>query len=299
MDELSSVCGHTLFVPLTFRLSLHLEQVTWQEMLLDPNLASFSIRATSGLFQADAFVNWFDEWMESESLGVLIERDRFGRGTLAENGNIDVLANSEITAGEPCRLVLDVTERLCAEVGDQTAVLGYITGGATLLARLYGHEEAKVILEEVDNGKLSTQRKIKMDVAVKASVDLVNAYCDRGIGAILIAEHDTVVTYNYLNLFSPVFNLCKYFRVPIFLVSRSPVPAETIEMMEKLGIHFVGPSSNGIPDVHVITEKELCGEQEINMPEAMKKRFVFTEWDLATDTDPAALSAVRTRILNI
>ena len=297
LNDLSSNSKQTLFVPLTFKLAMALEQITWRELVTDPNLASFAIRATGDLFQVDALVNWFDEWMEAESFGVAVQRGDLGEGELADvdYSNLDV--TETVVSGMPCQHVLDVTQRLCAEVDSNTAVLGYLTGGATLLARLYGPDESRLILQEIENGKPSPPRAEQMEVVIKASIDMVNAYCERGVGGILIVEHDPLDTYAYFNLLAPLFNLCRYFGVPTLLLTRSKIPTETEKMLEKLGIWQVIGSENQVRSAHVITETELRDGKSSLTAEAQTKEIEITEWDLPVDTDPAALTEQRTILI--
>ncbi len=297
LNDLFSNSKRTLFVPLTFKLSMALEQITWSELVTDPNLASFAIRATGDLFKVDALVNWFDEWMEAESFGVVVQRGDLGEGELADVDYSNRDVTETVVSGMPCQHVLDVTQRLCAEVDSNTAVLGYLTGGATLLARLYGSDESKLILQEIDNGKLSSNKAKKMEVVIKASIDMVNAYCERGVGGILIVEHDPLETWAYLNLFAPLFNVCSYYRVPTLLLTRSVISKENVNTLEKLGISQVIGSENQVGCPRVITETELSDGTSSFTADAETKEIVFTEWDLPVDTDPAALTEHRTTLI--
>ena len=297
LNDLFSTSKRTLFVPLTFKLSMALEQITWSELVTDPNLASFAIRATGDLFKVDALVNWFDEWMEAESFGVVVQRGDLGEGELADVDYSNRDVTETVASGMPCQHVLDVTKRLCTEVGPNTAVLGYLTGGATLLARLYGSDESRLILQEIDDGKLSSNRAEQMEVVIKASIDMVNAYCERGVGGILIVEHDPLETYAHLDLFAPLFNVCSYFGVPTLLLTRSVIPTETVKALEKLGISQAIGSENQVGRAHVITETELRDRKSSFTADAQTNEIVFTEWDLPVDTDPAALTEHRTTLI--
>ena len=291
IDQLYASSPGSLFVPLTFRLALHLEQLTWREFLADPNLASFALRSASGLFQTKVFINWFDDWMEAESADIEVSRDDLGQAQRVPGSYLKSIAVADVLKNDPCKTVLDVTKRLCAEVGDNTAVLGYVTGGATLLARLYGDEDAGAIVKAITAGKLSAAQKKKLDSVVQLSSALINEYCERGSGGIVLVEHDPVSSFGYLKAFDSVFNLAQYFGVPVLILVRSPLTAGMIAAAQALGAAWAIGTGAAQPGASVITQLAVGAGPEALGAEFGEKGLYITEWDLAADTDPAMVSA--------
>jgi uroporphyrinogen-III decarboxylase len=298
LERLGETLGRDLFVPLTFRLALRLGQLEWPEFAADPGLASFTLRSASGLFRGDALVNWFDDWMEAETAGVVVERDALGEVQGKPSGLSAPPAVDDSLSAEPLRTVLDLTARLCTEVGDRTAVLGYLTGGATLLGRLYGGSRRDKVLAAMRSGKISDGDKKLLDGAVQLSNAVANAYCERGIGGLVFVEHDPVTDFEYFAAFDAVFNLARYYGVPVMILARSQTDAAMAEFVRRCGAKWMVAPGVGQPDVGVVPLDAFgeAGEDAIGATGSGRGRVFVTEWDLAPDTAPSAVTAMGDRI---
>jgi hypothetical protein len=118
LGHVLNAAGRDLFVPLVFSLALRLEQITLQEFIDEPALATFALRSAQTLFGADGTINWFGAFRDE-------------RGPAAG---------------------VELARRLCAQTGDGELVLGYVDGAAfagsqaLVLARAYGDAGASAVL---------------------------------------------------------------------------------------------------------------------------------------------------------
>jgi hypothetical protein len=299
LDALRSRLSRDLFVPLTFRLALKLEQTTWGEVAGDPGLASFTLRSVQRLFKADGLVNWFDDRLEAEAAGAKVPRDAGGRasGTAAP---VTALPDAKsFRAANPVKSVIDVTTRLCAETGNDGVVFGYLTGGATLLARLYGAVRRDAILGELAAGKVSDGARKAVDAAAQLGVALANAYGEAGVGALVLAEHDRVANASYLRGFDALFNVARYLNLPVLMLCRHALGAAFIEAAKKVGVaHVVARAAKDDTVVAVPSGStaELASFVGSWSKGGGSKRLIMTEWDAPADTGPELLIALQKKI---
>jgi uroporphyrinogen-III decarboxylase len=299
LDALRSRLSRDLFLPVAFRLALKLEQATWDEIAGDPGLASFSLRSVQRLFKSDGLVSWFDDWLEAEGAGAKVQRDDDG-GVSGKPVLPTSLPDAKtFRAANPVKAVTDLTKRLCTETGNDAVVLGCLTGGATLLARLYGEARRDAILKELAAGKVPDATRKAVDAAAQLSVALANAYCEAGAGALVMAEHDRVADASYLRGFDAIFNVARYLNVPILMLCRHAPDAAFVEAAKKAGVtHVVSRSAKDDKVVAV-----PCGSaSEIEKfvggwsKGAGGRRLVMTEWELPADAAPEQLIALQKKI---
>lgn len=197
-----------LFVPVVFRLAAKLEQMTWDDLAADPASTTFALRSSQRLFGADGLVNWFDTHLEAEAAGLHVVRDEMGQvvGIGEPPGRLPTTA--DFLAGGSIPVAVDVAARLCAETAGDSAVLGYLTGPRTMLAPVVGDDQG-------------TDRTV-LDAAVQLLVELLKAYCDAGVGGALVAE-DVVLDDLSAPALEPLFNVARYYGIPLVLLSRPPV----------------------------------------------------------------------------
>jgi uroporphyrinogen-III decarboxylase len=282
----------------TFRLGLKLEQAAWEEVAGDPGLATFTLRSVQRLFKADAVVNWFDDWLEAEAAGARVARD--GEGTVTAKPALPAAIpdGKALRAAEPASTVIDVTKRLCAEVGNDVAVLGYLTGGATLLARLYGDARRDAILTELRGGKVSESTRKAVDAAAQLGVALANAYCEAGASALVLAETDPVADASYLRGFDALFNVARYLNVPILMLCRQAPDNAFVAGATKAGVAHVisrAAKDDKVAAVPCGSAAELAGCVGA-WSKGAAKRLVMTEWDVSADTAPDQLIALQKKI---
>ena len=186
-------------VPIAFRIALKLDQVSWDEACEDVGLAVFALRNAQKMFKADGLVNWFDTWLEAEACGAKITRGPLGDVTSAAPPTAlpDAAA---FTIAPPIARAADIARRLVAETREDSTVIGYLTGPATLLKHL-----------NIDE----TQR------AVDYSLALVKLYGEAGVGALLFAEEEAPA-----RPFDAVANLAGYYNLPMLLAARGGVTPE-------------------------------------------------------------------------
>ena len=301
-DKLQGRVGRDAYIPLSFRCSLKLEQVEWEEIVADPGLASFTLRAGQRLFKADGLVNWFDDWLEAETAGVMVERDPLGvvLGTPKPVAKIPDAATW--VAARPVATVLDLTRRLGKEVGGQSTLLGYMTGGVTLLGRLYGRQQQKRLVASLNKGKPVAKDRALIEGALQLSIALANAYCEVGVGALLLVEHDVVDGVGCLQAFDALFNLAGYFGVPVVLLSRHSLDGESRRAARDVGVGYViapGEQEGGVLAVPVdlLAGSNGALASWVNeQPGAKGQRVFISDWEIPPNVAPENLIALQKHI---
>lgn len=297
LDKLRKSAGRDLFLPLGFRLSLALEQVTWDEVIADPGLATFALRSGQRLLGADGLVNWFDTWLEAEGAGIAVTRDEFG-DIIGADGTVDGPVDATaIVESEPVARVLEITRRLCAETGDQAAVLGCLTGGGTLLTRLLGRARAETLFGAFEAGSASKADRDLAEESARISVALADAYCTAGVSALVLAEAEPVTGTAHLKPFVPLFNLAGYYGVPVIMVSRAPMDAALADRIRAAGVTHVAAA--GVADDRVrAVPRDLMADAPAaaawlaTQGGAPGSRLFLTDWDLPAEAKAEAVAAL-------
>ena len=116
-----------LFVPITFSLARRLEQVEWNEIVEDTDLAVFTLHSSLRTFSAEGVINWFDSWLEAESAGLVCERDDDGRVIRPGESPGNLPDAEAIVKGTGVSAAIEIASRLCQQAGEKGLVLGYLT----------------------------------------------------------------------------------------------------------------------------------------------------------------------------
>lgn len=209
-----------LFVPVVFRLAAKLEQMTWDDLASDPASTSFALRSSQQLFGTDGLVNWFDTYLEAEAAGLQVVRDEMGQVVAVDEPPGGLPSTADFLAGGSMPVAIDVAARLCAETSGNSAVLGYMTGPQTILARVIGDDE-----------RIYPPMR---DAAVQLLVELLKAYCDVGVGGALVAE-DVPLDELSAPALEPLFNVARYYGIPLLLLSRVPLSGTVEEDARSAG----------------------------------------------------------------
>ena len=286
LDKLRRNAGRPLFGPIHFRMAMAIEQLEWREMAEDAALASFTLRTAQKLFGADIVVNTFDPWLEAEAAGVPVERDSSGDVIRSGPFLTEAPDAGAVASAAQAQHAIDVCSRLSGELGDDVVSAGYLTGGVTLLHRLYGAERAPALIE----------------AASRISVALANAYCEAGAGALLVAEDEPVGGADHLGAFDALFNVARYFDVPIIWIARHPVKRGVAKAVREAGASMIAaPGEFG--DGSVSAPLELFSDGGSSVAEWLSERRLaagsvfITEWDLPSVTRPEAVIEIRRQIL--
>jgi len=131
------------FIPYMATAAARLMQVSVREMFSDPTTLANSLQACQRLFKYDGIVILFDTTLEAEACGCQLSWQEGRPPTVVSPAfsNPDDLATldaSEIQAAARIPVVIEAAKRLTQTIGGEVAVLGAITGPATLGRHLLG-----------------------------------------------------------------------------------------------------------------------------------------------------------------
>ncbi len=158
------------------------------------------------LYRPDGLPVAFDLQLEAEVLGCDLQWADEGPPSvishpLAMGAALDDLPAFDTTQGR-WPVVLEATERLAKDMGDEVALYGLITGPFTLALHLLGHE---IFLQMFDQAyKVKTLVQYCSDVARKAA----DAYLDAGADVVAVVDPMTsqISPEHFLEFVSPAVN---------------------------------------------------------------------------------------------
>lgn len=295
LDKLIARSKRALFFPLSFRLAMKLEQVTWAEMCEDIGLAVFTLRANQRLFKSDAIVNWFDTYLEAEAAGASLTRDEVGLVTAAGSAPGKAPDPKTMANAVPIAHAIEIAKRLVAETKDEATVFGCLTGGATLLHRLYGGERQARLFARLAHGDVAADDQGIIGAACHSSTALVKSYCEAGVGALLFLEEVPVADFVYLKSFDAVANLAAYYGVPRILVSREAIDGSAAKTALAAGFCGIVAPGAGY-GVAVSTPLSLFSggtDKVAANPMTTESRLLMTEWELPATASPESVIALR------
>lgn len=265
--------------------------MTWEEIRDDPSLLSFIVRNGQRLLRSNAIVNWFDPALEAEATGVRVNRGAFGipQGVSLPVGG-QLPSSGSLKQRDPVSHALEVAERLCQEVPEEVAVVGYLTGPSTLSYLLFGQP-----------CQLGTD---EFDYCVAVAAELARAYCESGVGGLLLAE-DTLhpgsrLALGRLNL---LVNIAQFYAVPVILCCRGGVGAEYSRVAKEAGIAYIlraWPAAESINtdagEVPALGEEDWEGLASQNGPfpkEVRGMRWISTSWEIPASLDAETVLSAR------
>jgi len=294
LQTLAAKRGGDLFVPLVFRLALRLEQVNWDEALEDAPLAAFALASAQKMFATDACVNWFDTGLEAEATGVELVRDAQGEISGESVLPLELPDPAKFVATPTISHVLAVTRQLCETTGQHACVLGCLTGPATLLRRFFGAAAAEELLAALAAGKLAAVDRQRLDKLASLSVSLARAYCELGVGGLVLVEEAVPQTPELAAAFDALFNLAAYYGVPIVVVSRAAMSSAVAAAYTKLGAgYIVAPGTEDARVVAIAPEALLHPE----VPRAKGAgHLVATTWEVPAEVAPERLADFGARL---
>ena len=286
LDQLLARPGGAKFLPLAFRLAARLEQIDWREMTGDPASATFALRATQNLLGADGLINWFDGWLEAEAAGTEVARDEIGQVIAAPKPLGAIPDPDAVMAGGDVPAMLETARRLCAESSDQTLVLGYLTGGRTLLDRFLGAKAA------------SKSAQPEFESAAQVSLALARAYCEAGVGALLVAEETGAKKMDYLRAFDSLLNLAHYFTVPVVFLCREKLDSAGRDAVRAAGFDHVVAPGDSDSDAQIVGVSNTLltgGDKKLDAWAAARRGsggLFLSEWEIDADTAPERIVAL-------
>ncbi|MSQ71809.1 MAG: hypothetical protein EXR27_11060 [Betaproteobacteria bacterium] len=264
--------GPDLFVPFGFGIARRMEQIGWSELIEDPGLAAYAIKSAEKGFAADGVINWFDGWLEAESAGLECKRDAAGRVTAVPPPLGAAEDRSGLPAGllqrQPVKTALDIAGRLCQQAGDHGLVFGYLTGPATLRARLFGGERGDMAANEA---------------AGNVAIALARAYCDAGVSALVVSEEEADVDEAAVAVLAAMFNLADYYGTPVIHLSRVSLRAGAAGALAKLGGRIPGSD----PDIIALPIGTASVDQCADAWRAARtanRRLVISNGDIPAET---------------
>lgn len=190
-----------LFLPLVYRLAGRLEQMSWEELALDPPSSTYALRAAQKLFQLPAVVTHFRVGIEAEACGADLSRDASGDWVRPAKLAEPDAAMGDFLAQSPLAPALEVTRRLSEELRGEAATVGVMTGPRTL-APLFA----------------TSPKGLDQLYAT-----LARAYAERGVQLLLVVEAPGAGLAGSAEglALAPLFNVARYFRVPAVLLDQA------------------------------------------------------------------------------
>ena len=289
LHRLQARMKRDLYLPIAFRVALKAGDVPWSSAIADPAAAAAALRRFQRLIQADGVVAWFDGWLEAEAAGARVRRDAFGvvAGTPASPTRLPSVAG--FTETPAIRHVLEITRLLCEATREQSTVLGCLTGVRILTARLLGARPAPGVDVE--------------PAAIEISGALARAYCEAGVGALLIASELPFPDPSVARHFSPLAEIARSFGVPLMLLTRHPMGPSVEAALRAAGIdHVAAPGGHG--SVCAISSTMLraapaASEGWFRLQRDAKPapRLFVSEWEVPVDAPVETLVALREKVV--
>lgn len=272
--------GDDLFVPLAFGLSRHIEQVVWQEFVEDPTLTTFALNAAKKSLHADGVINWFDGWLEAESAGTLCSRDNEGQVEKIEEPPSPLPTAEAVLAKLPVRSAIDVAARLCRQVDDQGIVLGYMSGPATILARVGGAAD-------------------RAEHTIEIMLALAKAYLEAGVSGLLLAEEIEAAPQqrSAIEGLRPLFNLAEYYETPIVYLPRRPPAVEIATALSDMGARIA--AAGGDCQILTLPVGEATADDCVALwrrESGDRRRLVLSAWDVPAHAPPQDVITIAQRL---
>ena len=176
-----------LFIPLVYRYASRVSRVPVEEMLADPLKLSKSLIMARELFDYDAIMTHYDNYLE---IGMLSDSfDWAGKDLLnglAERKRMSPVAGRPL--GSPSEVgrapaVFEASSMLCEMKGRETPVIGVLNSPVTLVNIMLGGSLPL-------GGDRLRDLKGPLNDARTLLLDLIKAYCDQRVDSIWLIEED-------------------------------------------------------------------------------------------------------------
>ena len=231
-----------LFIPLVWSFAAKVRQATVKEMAANPTLMASALSDAQKLFGYDAIITVFDPSLEAEALGCgvdwisefqppLVASHPLEEGKGVADLNADFLNKGRIPT------VLEAAKRLNLVRGKEVAVIGLVTGPATLSLHLQGDS----FWPQFEKG--AAEAKKTMDFTRKCCQDLIKSYCDIGIETIMVVEGmpsrtEEPVCRQMKAAYQAMWNVLRYFKGSSVLLAYG-CTADNLEFLYSLGADAV------------------------------------------------------------
>lgn len=263
--------------PLVWRLSAHLLQIPWADLVGDSATATYCAREGQRLFGGDYLLAWFDPAWEAEAIGAEVERGVNGEVVqVYPLGRIDAAGNADQwVKAAAISYVIGVTARLRRELGLRTRVVGYLTGPCTLSNYLAGQSEEPRLVESL----------------VQLASQIVQGYGSLGVPAVAVFEERPLTDTMWINVLAPVFNVCSYYGQEVFYFASHPIPEALKEELRRRVRWVIAPGA-GNSSLQVLNASALNESELLKGSLLGASQLIVTGWDVPPYTDPAVLRGV-------
>lgn len=266
------------FIPLVWSLAARVQQVSVREMATNPSLMAGALSNAQKLFGYDGITMSMDTSLEAEALGCSIEWVREDQPPKVsshplQQGKTQAQLDEGFLEKGRMPVVLEAARRINAVAGKQVAVIGVVTGPATLGQHLAG-ESFWPGLE----GDALEARKL-MESTRKCCQDVVKAYCESGITTIMLVEGlpGRLGETGYRQLkaaYRSIWNVLRYFRGSSILLARGWT-ADQAELMCGLGADAI--IGGGAPETPHL--RQMADRQAICYAETIRTRYLLPSHD--------------------
>jgi hypothetical protein len=131
--------GPLLFIPFLFGLAAKIANIPLREMVWDPTYYAYSLEGAYKLFHYGVIINNFDGSIEAESCGCELEwQGEFENPVITKSCDFFKLDPEDFLKKGRIPVLFEVSKRLVASLGRETAITGVLTGPCSLIRCLHG-----------------------------------------------------------------------------------------------------------------------------------------------------------------
>ena len=289
LHRLQSRVDRDLYLPIAFRIAFRAAGLAWPAACTDAAAAADALRAFQRRVQADAVVPWFDGWLEAEAAGARVQRDEFGAVTGTPLPPPRQPRAEGFLDAPSIRHALEVARILCRETREQSTVIACITGVRILAERLLGMRAAP-------NDRVEP-------VALEINLALARAYCEAGVGGLLIAAESPFPDPSVAVHFAPVAEIASGFGVPVILLTRHLIGPAIEAALREAGIaHVAAPGVRGSVcalQATMMRAPPSASDGWFKLQRGAKPapRLFVSEWEVPVDASVDTLVALRDKVV--
>jgi len=234
------------FIPLLATAGSRFMQVPVRDMFSNPTILANSLQSCQRLFGYDGVTVLFDTTLEAEACGCNLswaegEPPQVTGDLVAAGTDLDSVQVHGVETRGRIPVVVEAAKRLASTAGRELALLGVVTGPATLSRQLMG----SAFESAADDCGDGFQKMIGL--CGEIALALLRAYGELKMDGIVLADRELVTLkpacYQSLQpALKTLRNLAGFYDMPLILQTRD-VPARSLEAFFRLEVDAFAPSN--------------------------------------------------------